>query len=91
MIIEERLLHLLKAYLPIDMRFEVMFTVSKLMQLSNADSLIDVTAGGIVMDVNDLHPANARLSMDVTDDGIVIDARFLQYSKALNSIDVIFD
>ena len=54
-------------------------------------SLIDVTRGGIVKDVNDSHPENALDSIDVTEEGTTIDVRFLQLEKALFLIDAIFD
>jgi len=50
-----------------------MRTVLKLEQFSNAHSSMEITEGGIVIDVRLLHTANARLPMKATESGIVID------------------
>ena len=56
MVIDARLLQLQKALFPIDVIFDVMSTLFKLVHLLNVCSLIEVTPDGIVMDVNDEHP-----------------------------------
>ena len=91
MIIDVRFLQSLKALFPIDVRFDVIFTVFKLVHPSNVKSSINVTPDGIVIDVNDAHPLNAWTPIDVTEDGIVIDVRLLQLQKASIPIDVRFD
>ena len=91
MVIDVRFLQSSKVYLPIDLMFDVIFTVFKLIHPLNVQSLIEVTPDGIVMDVNDSHPEKAKDPIDVTEDGIVIDVRFLQFSKALFPIDVILE
>ena len=55
MVIDVRLLHSRKAPFPIDVIFDVIFTVFKLKHSSNVPLLIEVTFGGIVIDVNDEH------------------------------------
>ena len=57
---------------------DVMFTVFKLVHPKNVLSLIEVTDGGIVMDVNDSHPLNPLDPIDFTEEGMIIDVRFLQ-------------
>ena len=56
MVIDARLLQSSKAPIPIDVRFDVIFTVFKLTHPPNVLSQIEVTPDGIVMDVNDSHP-----------------------------------
>ena len=80
--IDVRLLQLRKALLPIDVIFDVIFTVFKLIHLLSVLALISVTPDGIVMDVNDSHPENAPDPIEVTEDGIIIDVRFVQLLKA---------
>ena len=58
-VIDVRFLQSRKAYAPIDVIFDVIFTVFKLIHPLNVFSLIEVTLYGIVMDVNDSHPENA--------------------------------
>ena len=53
--IDVRLVQLQKANLSIDVRFDAIITVFKLVHASNAFSEIEVTPDGIVMDVNDSH------------------------------------
>ena len=57
---------------------DVIFTVFKLIHPKKVLLSIEVTFDGIMMDVNDSHPQNARDPIDVTDDGMFIDVRFLQ-------------
>ena len=64
------------------MIFDLKITVFKLIHPANVLSLIKVTPGGIVMDVNDEHPENALDPIDFTEDGMVIDVRSLQPEKA---------
>jgi len=78
MVIDVRLLQPEKANTPVDVRFDVIFTVFKLLHPLNVWSLIEVTADGIVMDVNEEHPSNALGPIDSTEDGMVTVARFLQ-------------
>ena len=78
MIIDVRFLHSRKALFPIDAIFDVIFTLFKLIHPLNVRLLIEVTFGGIVMDVNDSHPENACVPIDVTEDGMIIDVRLLQ-------------
>jgi len=72
-------------------RFDVIFTVFKLVHPLNVKSLILVTSDGIVIDDNDEHPENAYSLIDVTEDGIVISTRLSHLQKALLPIDVRFD
>ena len=90
-IIDVRFLQSLKTPFPIDVIFDVIFTVFKLIHPLNMLSLIEVTPGGIVMDVNDEHPEKAYSPILLAEDGMIIDIRFLQSRKALFSTDVIFD
>ena len=55
-VIDVRFVHPLKVYLPIEVRFDWIFTVFKLEHLRNVLSLIEVTPDGIVIDTNDEHP-----------------------------------
>ena len=57
------------------MRFDVIFTDFKLIHPQKESSSIEVTPGGIVMDVNDEHPKNTPGPIDVTEDGILIEVR----------------
>ena len=52
-------MHEEKAPFPIDVRFDVIFTVFKLLHPLNVFVSISVTPDGIVIDVNDEHPENA--------------------------------
>ena len=61
---------------------DVIFTVFKLIHPSNVWCSIDVTLGGIDMDVNDSQLSKAPLPIELTEYGIVIDRRSLQPSKA---------
>ena len=56
MFIDVRFLQSSKAYHPIDVIFDVIFTVFKLIHPLNVPSSIEVTFDGIMMDVNDSHP-----------------------------------
>ena len=62
--IDVRFLQSRNAELPIDVRFGAILTVFKLIHPSNVKLLTDVTADGIVIDVNDLHPLNALVPID---------------------------
>ena len=68
-----------------DVIFDVIFTVFKLMHPENVNSLIEVTPDGIVMDVNDSHPLNAQYPIDLTESGMFIDVRFLQKEKSIDT------
>ena len=59
MAIDARFLQSRKALIPIDVSFDVIFTVLKPEHPWNVESLIEVTPDGIVMDANDSHPVNA--------------------------------
>ena len=78
MVIDVRFLQSRKASFPIDVIFDVIFTVIKLIHPKNVLELIEVTPDGIVMNDNEEHPENAYDSIDVTEDGMFIDVRFLQ-------------
>ena len=90
-VIDVRFLQSWKALFPIDVRFDVIFTVFKLIHPKNVVLSISMTLGGIVMDVNDSQPENAEDPICVTEDGMFIDVRFVQLQKAAVPIDVIFD
>ena len=55
-----------KAYFSIDIRFELIFTVVRLMHPSNVLSAIVLTPDGIVIDFNDSHAEKAYAPMDIT-------------------------
>ena len=78
MVIDVRFLQFWKALFPIAVRFDVIFTLFKLVHPLNVKLLIEETFDGIIMDDNDEHPENALDPIDVTEDGMVIDVRFMQ-------------
>jgi len=55
-----------------------MITILSLIQIWNALELIDFTLLGILTEVRDSHPENARKPIDVTLLGIVTDVKMLQ-------------
>jgi len=72
---EVRFSHRQKASLSIDVRFDLISTVFKLVHPRNAIEPITETLDGIVMDSNDTHLVNEPNPTDKREDGKLIDVR----------------